>query len=152
MQIHTRFWGDTEYVDEDIIWLEDGLFGFEEEKRYIIVRFAENNDTMMYLQSLENEQLGFIIMNPFHLLPSYEPVINEEDTKALAIEDADDVVCFVICVAQDPISESTVNMKCPIIINSKNHYGRQVILDNREYRFSQQLAEFRHDQKGEAVC
>lgn len=149
MQIYTRFWGDTEYTSKDIIHLKEGLFGFEHDTEYILIRFAEDNSTMLYLQSLSNEQLGFIVMNPFHLLPAYSPELSDEEVNLLEIENAEDMVCYVICVANMPVDETTVNLKCPLVINTKNHQGMQIILDNQEYRFKHRLSDFR---KEESAC
>ena len=56
---------------------------------------------------------------------------------------------YVLCVVKNPVSDSTVNLKCPVAINPETRVAYQVILDTEDYEMRHPLAEF---SKGGAPC
>ena len=58
---------DTSYKEQDLIIFQEGLFGFEEYRKFLPVSAEENSDSVIYLQSVEEEHLCFLAMNPFLL-------------------------------------------------------------------------------------
>lgn len=143
MNISTKYFDDVSISEQDIIYFKEGIFGFENFKKYIIIEFESGSDNLLCLQSIDDEELAFILMNPFNLMPDYNPQLSDSDIEDLAIdENTEGVLYYVICVVKDSISESTVNMKCPIVINPKNKMAKQIILDSEEYNFKHELKQF----------
>lgn len=139
----TKYFGEVTFTEEDKILFEDGIFGFENKKEYALINFEEDNDTMVNLQSLEEEDLSFVLMNPFYLLEDYETSLTEQEVKKLGIdENTEGVLFYVVCVVKENIKDSTVNLRCPIVVNPKTRRGIQLILDNSEYSFKHSLADF----------
>lgn len=129
--------------EREYIEFEEGIFGFEDRKKFIPIMLEEDSDAVLYLQSLEEEELSFVIMNPFMLKEDYEPVLGENDYKALDASGPEDLSYYVFCVVGDTVGESKVNLKCPIVVNHVNRKARQVILDSEEYGFRHLLKEFK---------
>lgn len=147
MNAYTKYFGEITYEKKDILYFPNGLFGFEHEKNFILIHFEDDDDTLLCMQSLQEESLAFILMNPFHLLPGYSPELTEEDMAALSLSDNSAMSYYVICVIHDHAGDSTVNLKCPVAINPKNRIARQVILDNSSYFFRHTLKELSSRQK-----
>lgn len=93
----------------------------------------------MNLLSVEDESLSFVIMNPFLLVSNYAPRLPEDIYKKLEAEDEADLSFYVICVVGDSPEDSTVNFKCPIVVNTASRKAVQVILESEEYRFRHTL-------------
>lgn len=143
MRISTKYFDDVEVLESDIIYFEDGIFGFEYVHKYVIMEFEKGSDNILCLQNIEDSELAFVLMNPFDLKSDYEPKLSDEDIKTLKIEsDNTGVLYYVICVVKDTIAESTVNLKCPIVINPQNKMAKQIILDNSNYTFRHELRQF----------
>lgn len=143
MEISTQYFGIISCSEEEFIHFSDGLFGFSDLKNYVPLAFQENSDAMICLQSLEDSSVSFILMNPFQFYEKYEPKLSKEDQRFLKTEDLEDEVSYyVISVIQDPMENSTVNLKAPIAVNTKSREARQVILDNPLYRFRHPLKDF----------
>lgn len=143
MRISTKYFDDVEVSESDIIYFEDGIFGFEYVHKYVIMEFEKGSDNILCLQNIEDSELAFILMNPFDLKSDYEPKLSDEDIKSLKIESEDEgVLYYVICVVKDTIAESTVNLKCPIVINPQNKRAKQIILDSLDYTFRHELRQF----------
>jgi flagellar assembly factor FliW len=65
LNINAKYFGQISYEQEDTIHIINGLFGFESFTKYLPIPFHEDNDSLISLQSLEDETLSFIVMNPF---------------------------------------------------------------------------------------
>ncbi len=128
--------------EKEYIEFEEGVFGFEDHKRFIPVMLEEGSDAVLYLQSAEDEDLSFIIMNPFLLVKDYEPVLGEEDYEKLGTSCDEDLSYYVVCVVRDKVEDCTVNLKCPIVVNHVTRKARQVILDSEKYGLRHLLKEF----------
>lgn len=143
MEISTKYFDDVSVSEKDIIFFEDGIFGFEYNKKYVIIEFEEGSDNLLCLQSISDSELAFVLMNPFNLKVDYSPQLSDDDVVDLQIDESSEgVLYYVICVVKETIADSTVNMKCPIVINPHNKRAKQIILDNDEYTFKHELKQF----------
>lgn len=86
-----------------------------------------------FLQSLQEENVGFILLNPFALFPGYEFDLPEEDAAALGVKKPEDVVVFCIVNASRGLKNATVNLLAPLVLNTTAGVARQVVLDDRRY-------------------
>ncbi len=149
LTLDTRDYGTIEYEESDLIHFTDGLFGFNELKDYIPLVLDENEDnTILLLQSIENTDIAFVIINPFTLDPDYNPVLSPEELSYLDVKSENDLSYYVICVLRNNYLENTVNMKAPVVINPDKRIGMQVILNQSEYDFRKKLSSFSTVQDG----
>ena len=81
-------------------------------------------------------------MDPFSLLPHYEPVLQPHELKELGVKDSQELGFYVLCVVKKPVSDSTVNLKCPVAIHPETRTARQVILETDAYEMRHPLAQF----------
>lgn len=135
---------------ENKIHFKNGLFGFEEYRFYLPVAVEEGSDAVIILQSVEDENLSFTIMNPFLLIGDYDPVMGKEELKSLGEARESDYSWYVVCTMRTPVGKSTVNLKCPIVVNTVTGEAKQVILDSGQYGFRHTLEEL--TQKEKEVC
>ncbi len=135
MEINAKYFGQVSYESNETIHIINGLIGFESYTEYLPIPFHEDNDSLISLQSLEDETLSFILMNPFGIYPDYAPSISRQDMDELKAKSAEDISYYVISVIRDSVAESTVNLKAPLIVNALNRQAKQVILEQSEYTF-----------------
>lgn len=143
MQINTKYFGQVTYEAENVLRFRDGLFGFEREKQFLLLPFAGNDGTLLCFQSVMTPGLAFVAMNPFSLNPDYAPVLQEAELVALGVGKSQDLSFYVLCVVRDPVSESTVNLKCPVAVNEDTGAAMQIILEDGGYEMRHRLSEFR---------
>ncbi|MDF2814448.1 MAG: fliW [Paenibacillus sp.] len=143
VQIQTKYFGEIEYDSEDVLHFRDGLFGFETEHHFLLLPFSGSEATLLCLQSVKTPSLAFVVMNPFSLNPNYAPILQENELQAMGVTRSQDLCFYVLCVVRNPVSNSTVNLKCPVIINDDTQEAAQVILDMPEYDMRHPLSEFR---------
>lgn len=143
MEINTQYFGTISCSEKELIHFPDGLFGFPELKDYVPLAFHDNSDALICLQSIKNFDISFIVMNPFLLYEGYSPELSKEDKRLLKVSRMEDIISYyVICVIHDSMDDSTVNLKCPIAVNTENREARQVILDNPLYKFRHPIKDF----------
>ncbi|MEZ0537222.1 flagellar assembly protein FliW [Caldicellulosiruptoraceae bacterium PP1] len=130
--LQTRVFGELEVTEENIIVFEDGIPAFENLKKFIIVE--EKDSPFKWLQSLDDKDIAFVIINPFEVVQNYEFDIPDEVISKLEIESIEDVVVFSIAVIPENIKETRINLRAPIIINVNKKKGMQVVLDDERYR------------------
>ena len=140
MEISTKYFDRVSVSEKDVIRFENGMFGFENLKEYKLISFEPGSDNLMCLQSTQDSELAFILMNPFNLKKDYEPVLADSDIRDLGITEATrGVFYYAVCVVKDDVSEITVNLKCPVVINPDNQAAKQLILDDERYSFRHSL-------------
>lgn len=135
MLIQTKYFGDIEMGEDKIITFEQGLFGFEEYKRYTILYDVEAGEehTFSWLQSVECKELALPVVNPLTILDDYNPIINDELLGGIGdITDENLVVLLTMTVPQD-LTKMTSNLKAPIIINADTRKGAQIVVENQDY-------------------
>lgn len=147
MEISTKYFDGISVSKDDIIFFEQGIFGFETFKEFVLLDFEPDNDNVMCLQSVQESQLAFVIMNPYNIKAAYSPSLSESDIKSLGIDEATKgVLYYVICVVKDEILDSTVNLRCPIVINPESKKAKQLILDNEDYTFKHKLGQLSEEE------
>lgn len=132
MQINTKFIGSIEVDEKDIIYFEYGIPGFHELHKFALLPMEEN-PALHYLQSIEDENICFVLVNPFTLLADYEIDISEDTVQELSIEAPEDVSLYSILTIPEDIKEMTANLSAPIVINSANKKAVQEILNTDKY-------------------
>ena len=149
MKTNTKYFGEIEYEKEELLTFAGGLFGFEEEKSFLLLSFSEAG-TLFSLQSVETPELAFTLMHPFSLDPDYAPVLGEEELRELGVERSEDLYYYVMCTVKEPVGESTVNMRCPVAINPDTRAAMQAILSDETLDMRCRLSEF--EKRGEETC
>ena len=138
MKIHTKYHGELEIQPEDILTFEKGIPGFSEEKEFTILPLSEDG-IFQVLQSLSNNQLGFIIANPFQFFKNYDFKMEHSAVEELDLSSEKDVLVYTILTFQDPFEKTTANLQAPIVINRVKQKGKQVILNDINYKTKHSL-------------
>lgn len=142
MNIKTKFFGEIEIDENQIINFVEGIPGFPEEKQYIILKDEDSDFT--FLQSVNTETLCFITLPPALIVGDYSFDLSDETVEKLELEDPEDVLVYTILNIPEDFKKMTANLKAPIVINIKNNMGIQELLDDDRYSIKHQL--FRGDE------
>ncbi|EHL13215.1 hypothetical protein HMPREF9629_00515 [Peptoanaerobacter stomatis] len=127
MKINTNYYGELEVKDEDILTLKDGMLGYEELNRFILIK--EDDIFVEYLQAID-ELVAFAVMDPFLIKQDYSFDVPDSVLKALDIKSEEDVVIKTVVVIPEDITKIRTNLQAPIVFNKSNNKGMQIILDD----------------------
>jgi flagellar assembly factor FliW len=144
MELEAKYFSKLEYEDNDVILFEHGLFGFLRYKNFIIINFEKNDSSPVCLQSIDEADIAFVMINPYSFMPDYNVSLTETDIHDLKLSDANALAVYNICVLQDDIPKSTANLRCPVVVNTENRLAKQIILDNSDYPFKYPFHELIH--------
>lgn len=147
MKTSTKYFGEIDYDEEDVLSFSRGLFGFEDERKFLLLPFS-GDGTLLCFQSLTTPSLAFVAMDPFSLNADYAPVLQPEELKDMKVSDSRELFFYTLCAVKEPVRDSTVNLKCPIAINDKTREAMQVILQEGPYGMRHPLSEFEKQEGG----
>ena len=132
MKINTKYNGEMELKEEDILHFEKGIPGFPSQTKFVQVPLTEDG-LFQVLQSVTDAEIGFIITDPFFYKKDYDFVLEDGVVESLEIQRTEEIKVSVIITPHEPFNESTANLQAPVIINKNNNKARQVILTNTTY-------------------
>ena len=138
MEIVSPIHGTIIYEENEIIIFEKGIPGFENLKKFVIREVGEDSPFSI-LQSLEDKDIGFILISPFVIYDNYEVDLKEEVITNLEIKSSEEVLLYSLVTLNSKPREITANLKAPIVINIKNKKGEQYIIDKDKYKIKEKI-------------
>lgn len=131
MQIKTKTMGLVEISEEQLIKIPAGIFGFEDYTEYALIDCRIK--PFIWLQSLDESALAFLMIDPFIINPDFEVDIDDKELGKIGIKDPSDVLVMTIVTVPNDGSPVTANLRGPVIINKKTHEGMQAILNDPKW-------------------
>ncbi len=120
--------------EENIFTFPAGILGLPESFTRFELVSLEEGSPFFFLQSVQDEDTGFILINPFFFFPDYEFELPDEEAAALQIKEPEkELAVFCIVNAKEGLSRATVNLLAPVVMNTASRTARQVVLDDRRY-------------------
>ncbi len=131
MKLTTKHFGEIEIDDSKILNFEDGVPGFEDAKKFILLKDEKDEDNLFYwIQSIDDGDLAFALIDMLKVMPDYDPMVPIEELSALGDFENKDLVNYNILVIPEDVKEMTANLLAPIVINNATKKGKQIISTN----------------------
>ena len=128
IKVKTRDFDEIEISEREVLTFVKGIFAFEDYTSYVLLAPIGENKFPMWLQSIEDQNICFIIFNPLESCPDYSVTISEEEKRLLEAVDCEDKIEYlVIAVVPEKYEDTTVNLKSPIAVNTANNKALQII-------------------------
>ena len=151
--ILTKNFGDLEYDAGKVIHFPAGLPGYPDDRNFVLLDMEDTGDTFFWLQSVDDGEVCFPLMNVYRAIPGYDPQVAPEDLMELGEAGADGMAVYNITVIPDNISETRVNLRAPVFINIDTRRAKQVVCQNEEYAVRHYIMdELRAVMRGAAAC
>lgn len=132
MKISTTRFGDIEVDESRIVRMKEGLLGFEQLKKYVLL-IPDEKIPFWWFQSIEDGAIAFVVISSFAVKPDYAPKISDDNMKWLKIAVPEDLVLLsVVTIRHDPF-KVTANLKAPIMVNAARLLARQAVLVESDY-------------------
>lgn len=138
MVFTSKVHGEIQYEENNVITFNKGIPGLNELKKFILLDLEEY-EPFKLLQSLEDDEISLIVTSPYEFFSEYEIKLSEETTKNLNIESPEQVMILTTVTLNSDVKKITTNLQGPIVINTSNNFGEQIILDNSEYKVKSPL-------------
>ena len=132
MKVLTKAYGPVEVNEKQRITFPSGLFGFESFKEYVLLDAEQQ--PFYWLQSLDVEQVAFVLVSPFIFRPDYEMNVDNEELLPIGITDPGKAIIFSIVTIPADDSPMTANLQGPLIINRQTRIGKQGVLTDPRWQ------------------
>jgi len=132
MKVNTKAFGVIEIDERQKINLPQGLFGFEDYKDYVL--FDAEHQPFFWLQSVDEQEIAFILVNPFLFRPDYEVNISNEELAEIGITSPENALIFVIVTVPQDGGPMTANLQGPLIINKDKMAAMQAVLSDVRWK------------------
>ena len=145
--IATRF-GDFAIDPEKVITFEQGLYGLEHHRRFLLTEVPSWPGFFKLLQAIDDPRLSLIVLP----LESRDGPIDPRDFDhacgTIGYDPAATAVIGIVTMRDDGDCQMfTVNLKAPLLIDSHRRSGRQHVFANDRYPLRHPLQA--HDQTGD---
>jgi len=140
MIVHSYLFGAIDIDEQQVIRFESGIPGFEHLKRFAVIREADDS-AFVHLQSVEDGEVTFVLTNPFLFYKDFEFVLSKANQEELKIGNKEDVVVWVIVTVGEDVENTTLNLLAPVVMNPKERLGKQIVLQNTNYKTKHPLIE-----------
>lgn len=132
MDICTTKFGLLEIDESKILYFPEGLPGFSHLRDFILL-IPENIAPFCHLQSIDDPDISFIVVDPLDLYPNYAPEFSEEILNTLQIKEKTDTFLLCIVVIPEDPRFMTINLAAPILVNADDRLAKQEILSRGDY-------------------
>jgi flagellar assembly factor FliW len=126
VKVDTKAFGLIEVDDIQKIVFPEGLYGFDDFSDYVLLDAEQQ--PFYWLQSVDDKEVAFVLINPFLFRPDYEVNIANEDLEEIGITSPEKALIFVIVTIPSGGGSMTANLQGPLVINRENMTGKQAIL------------------------
>ena len=135
MKIKTKIFGEIEISEEKIVTFQDGIIGFPEMKRFALLHDEERGSGagVRFLQSLDEPGFAMPVMDPLAVKPDYDPEVDDELLASAGRITEENLQVLVTVSIPGDLTQMSVNLQGPIIINIDEHKACQLIVENSNY-------------------
>ena len=132
--INTAKFGKVECRDGDIITFVRAILGFEDMRRFILISRPES-EPFKWLQSSEDPNVSFVVIEPAVVVDDYVVEISPHDIRQLegSQQLSDYKIYVIVTVPQGQPENMSINLQGPLVINAKNLKAIQMVLNNSDY-------------------
>lgn len=122
---------------EKEIFFPAGLFGFPDQRRFVLKRFNPGDGSWSPFFILESADgaLSFPLIHPGFVARDYRLEIAPEVMADLQGRSADDLLVLLIVTVRDRAEEMTVNLQGPLIINPLSLIAMQLVAEDYPVRY-----------------
>ena len=129
MKVNTTRFGELQVNKEDIITFSEGVLGFEKLKQFFVVDPGDST-LILWLQSIENGEIAFPIIEPKIFKPDYVAKLLPADMNSVELESLSDAKIYSILTIPSQVTEMSANLKAPIVINNSKKVAKQIVLQD----------------------
>jgi flagellar assembly factor FliW len=132
VKVATKAYGLIDIDEHQKITFPQGLFGFESFREYVLL--DAERQPFYWLQSMDVEQIAFILVNPFLFRPDYEVNINNDELAGIGVFSPEKALIFSIVTIPADGSPMTANLQGPLVINRDTRTGKQAVLADPRWK------------------
>jgi flagellar assembly factor FliW len=128
IKVDTLLNGVIEVPESRILTFVAPLLGFFELRKYVI--YQTQAGPLSWLQSVENRQVAFCVLNPFAAGLDPDMAISPDDVSDIGTVGAADIDVYTIVVLDKDPANVRTNLRAPILVGRGSNKAKQVVLND----------------------
>lgn len=132
MELQTSRFGQLTVSEDEIYAFTNGIPGFEDQTAFVVIA-PEEDQPFAFLQSTADENLNFVITDPFLFYPEYDFEIPDAALTELQVDSIEQLMIRSIINIGEQLDAATINLVAPVVFNIDSRVGRQVVLGRTSY-------------------
>lgn len=133
MNVDTTRFGRIDFTEDDLVIFSEGLVGFGSRRQFVLIDHKPGSP-FRWLQSTEDGQLAFLVIDPAEYTNDYSPIMPKHAASDLEmLEDTPRLVYTIVTIPSGRPEGMTLNLAAPIVINAATRRAKQIILDDAAY-------------------
>lgn len=150
MNIETKAMGTVSVDDNSVLHFSHGLYGFEDYTEFVLLE--SEYKPFMWLQSVKEKALAFLVVDPFLFFTDYEIDVDDQSVRDIGVKSPADVcIIVIITLAKEKKLSLTANLQGPLVINKNNRAAKQVVLADPRWLTKHDL-NLNHAQNRSSSC
>ena len=117
----------------------EGLVGCPKWRGFVLVSDPEGG-AASWLQSTDDEDVGFFVVEPLSIIRSYRVLLSDVDRMTLEAGESDALSVYCILQVARDTQEVTANLLGPLVVNWATGRGAQVVLADSGYSARQPVS------------
>lgn len=144
MEYNTKFFGKIDVADDKMINFPEGILGFPDLKKFALMFDSEKSSPtgLNFMVSLDEPAFMMPVVTAVAVKPDYSPKITAEVEKAIGPLTEENVLVLVTMTIPSDITQMTVNLNAPIIINTESNKAIQSMVENEGYDVKYPIYDF----------
>lgn len=131
MEVKTKANGIVNVDEKQLVTFPEGLLGFEKYTKFALI--DSEYEPFIWLQSTEESNLAFLMIDPFLICSDYEADIDDSALRNIGVDSAEDIIIMTLVTIPKDGTAITANFLGPVVINKKNRKCLQVILNDSRW-------------------
>lgn len=133
IEVETSRFGQVRVERDKIITMLSPFLGFPASKQFFLKTHGEDSP-FMWLQSIDDPQLAFVVVQPGLFLGDYAPTLQPFVLDELqVVKENDSEILVILTIPAGKPREMTANLLGPVVFNVDKRLAKQVLLDPNRY-------------------
>jgi flagellar assembly factor FliW len=138
MKFQTRRFGVIDVDESRVIKMKGGILGFEHLLTFTLL-IQDQKNPLLWLQSLEDGSLAFVVIDPRIISSDYRPEIPKADLAFLEITREEEISLLSIVTIRSQPFRVTANLRAPLVVNVEKRVGGQIVLEDDRYQVRHEI-------------
>lgn len=138
MKLISKIHGEIEYEENEVLTFNKGIPGYVSLKRFILTNLKDYKPFKLF-HSIEDDEIGMIVVSPYEFYENYEVKLKDDTIDNLGIKSPKEVMIITTVTLNSDPKKITTNLQGPIVINTVNNKGEQIIIDSLKYKIKEPL-------------
>jgi len=133
LTVQTSRFGEVTIDAGKVIRMTSPFLGFPDSRRFFLKAHSKDSP-FFWLQSVDEPELAFVVVQAQHLLSDYHPSLPPFVLKELGHPRESELdILLLLTIPKGHPERMTANLLAPLVVNSSRRLAKQVLLDPHTY-------------------